>query len=210
MEEKNRADSAASSADPAVTEVRRIRRLLRELNKLADNASLTGSLKNGASEAVEMYNMALNRLRELGIDATTLFRELPTDAGFDKVGVASRLLYSYLGDEDSEAAKRPGAPNIVIGNLSGLGELDKLRDLGQTIRENLRDFLREKLDDVEGEAPVKRAAPVPPTPPTPPTPPAPPIALPPPTDAEPETIPMNSGAEPESRDAVPMPELPRR
>jgi|GEM_PF-4461227 hypothetical protein len=176
--------------DPKVIEIRRIRRLLKEINKLADHASLTGSLRNGASEAAEMYNLSLHRLKELGIDATVLFRELPTDAGFDKVGVASKLLYGYL-EEDETDTRRFHAPNIVIGNLSGLGDLDKLKDLGQTIRENLRDFLRDKLEDTEVEVNVRREKPAKSEP-----------------TSEPETVRRDAGQE--ATEPMPMPSIPNR
>lgn len=138
-------DATDTRNNDATVEVRRIRRLLREMSKLADHSSLTGSLSGGAPEAVNTYNGILRRLNELGFAPGPLFPELPADASFDRLGVASRLLSGYLTEDPEDGAPRHGhPPNIVIGSLGNLGDMDKLRDIGQTLRDNLAELIRGK------------------------------------------------------------------
>jgi hypothetical protein len=90
---------------------------------------------------VQQYNRILKRLEELDVASLTLFPPLPDDACFDRLGVASKLLESYVADEPGGDGRGVGggAANVIIGNIGGL---DDLKDLGRTIRENLPDFLR--------------------------------------------------------------------
>jgi hypothetical protein len=134
----------ARNGNEAAAEARRLRRLLREMFKMAEHAGLTGSLGDGAAEAVATYNGVLRRLGELGMAPGSLFPELPPDANFDRVGVASRLLAGYLAEEPEDGPHRHAGhpPNIVIGSLGNLGDMDKLRGLGQTLRDNLADLIR--------------------------------------------------------------------
>jgi hypothetical protein len=121
-------------------EIRRIRRLLGQIYRMAEHASLSGALANGAPDAVEKYNLILRHLESKGYDVSVLFPPLPEDSSFDRVGVAARLLEGYLAED---AEERPGkhtshGPQVVIGNMSGLEEL---KDLGKTIRENIAEAL---------------------------------------------------------------------
>jgi hypothetical protein len=111
---------------------------------MAEQASMTGALSAGAPDAVEKYNLIIAHLERLGLVSGPLFPPLPADASFDRVGVASKLLDGYLEDEDNGKQKGiHGGPNIVIGNLPDLKELEKLKDLGKTIREHLPEWLRQ-------------------------------------------------------------------
>nr|WP_309688912.1 hypothetical protein [Armatimonas sp.] len=164
-------------------EIRRVRRMIGELYSLAEHASLSGAFrKDGAMEAVRIYNDTLTVLQTHGVELQGMFAPLPSDASFDRIGVASRLLRGYLEEEDEEAfpgkVKNKGVKIMVgrHGEHSGhiaMEELGKLKDIGSVIREHLPDWLRE-------------APPAPPTPPVPPAPPSPPISPTPPhrTDDE--------------------------
>jgi hypothetical protein len=132
--------------DEKRAELRRVRRLLGQIYRMAEHASMTGALANGAPDAVEKYNLVLRHLESKGYDVSILFPPLPDDASFDRVGVAARLLEGYLAEDAEEPSHRhgrhgvhgPHPPNVVIGNLHGLEEL---KDLGKTIRDNIAEAL---------------------------------------------------------------------
>lgn len=120
------------------TEVRRIRRVLRHMYQMAENRSLTGALSGGDPEVVETYNRIHRYLTEQNILATALFPTLPPDASFARGGVAAKLLEEYLA-EDAGQDIRVTIPPIQP-------QLDELRDIGRTIRDNLPEFLRRKME----------------------------------------------------------------
>lgn len=149
---------AAGSKAAVYSEVRRIRRLLREMYKMAEHSSMTGSMTAGEADAAAMYNLILRRLNELDISAGPLFPDLPADASFERVGVASKLLYGYLEEDEEDPEQRAAraiTPNIVIGGISSLGDLDKLRDIGQQVRDNLADLIRGRVEKDKDEKKVK-------------------------------------------------------
>jgi hypothetical protein len=120
-------------------EVRRIRRMLRRIYALAEHNSLTGALQGAAPEVTETYNRILAYLTEQGILSTPLFPTLPPDASFERVGVAARLLDGYLVDDSMLPDTRVTFPPLQE-------QMDDLRDLGRTIRDNLPDFLRRRME----------------------------------------------------------------
>ncbi|MDX1932538.1 MAG: hypothetical protein SFU56_08030 [Capsulimonadales bacterium] len=124
-------------------EIGRYRRLLKQISKIATEASMTGALSDGNPVAIEQYNRILERLSAKGFDPDGLFPPLPEDASFDRVGVAAEMLSAYLVEDEGESPATR-LPNIVIGNLGSLSELEKLKDLGKQIRENLPEWMREK------------------------------------------------------------------
>ena len=68
--------------------IRKIRRLLHETKKIAETASLTGSLQGGARIAIRQYNSIRNHLQETGAIPEDLFQELDEDeCSFDELGV---------------------------------------------------------------------------------------------------------------------------
>lgn len=149
-------------------EIRKARRMLRELSQLSEHASLTGAYKSeGAVDAIQAYNQILAFVEAQEISTHGMFSTLPSDASWSRLGVSSRLLRSFLEEEEEECA--PKGVKIVVGKHGehaghiDLEELGKLKDIGAVIREHLPDFLR-----------TPPTPPAPPTPPTPPTPPSPP------------------------------------
>ena len=78
----------------------RIRRLLRETARLAEHATLTGSLPNGARSAIKQYNSVLDYLQKNGIVPSGFFAPLEEGIAFDEVGVASAQLAGFLADDD--------------------------------------------------------------------------------------------------------------
>lgn len=136
------------------TEIRRIRRVLRELGRMAHDAGLTGSLEKGARSAALQYNQVLRRLEELGALSGGLFTPLGEGVTFAEVGVSSASLAGYLEEEETpDSSSEPGEPsgehcgfgshNVILG-LGGLRELKELKELGQVIRENLPEWLKER------------------------------------------------------------------
>src|SRR5579871_3770722 len=89
-------------------DIKRIRRLLRETARLAEHASLTGSLEKGSKLGIRQYNAIRGHLQEIGAIPEDLFPELDEDeSGFDELGVATKLMEGYLDDDDEgEAAPR--------------------------------------------------------------------------------------------------------
>src|SRR6266852_4335413 len=82
-------------------DLRRIRRLLRETTRLAEHASMTGSLQGGQKVAIKQYNAIRNHLQDEGIIPEDLFQELDEDeATFDELGVVAGMLDGYLEDDD--------------------------------------------------------------------------------------------------------------
>jgi hypothetical protein len=154
------------------SELRPIRNMLRQMYRMAEHASMTGALSAGAPDAVEKYNLLIAHLERLGLVAGPLFPPLPEDASFDRVGVASKLLDGYLEghlEEEENGRQRgfSGGPNIVIGNLPDLKELEKLKDLGKTIREHLPEWLRQGAEEKKATAASEEdKVKAPPTPPT--------------------------------------------
>ena len=147
-------------------EVRRLRRLLKQMYILAEHSSLTGALTGGAVDAVEQYNRILSQLEELNLTTTLLFLPLPTDAAFDRLGVASKLLESYLTEETpegNESGSTGTSHKVIIGGVSGM---DDLKEMGRLLRENLPGFLQQRMSTAR-EAPVPAVPPTPNTPPTP-------------------------------------------
>lgn len=176
-----------STTDDNSLELRRIRRMLKQLYSLAEHSSLTGALAAGAVDAVEQYNRILERLEALGVTSGGLFKPLPEDASFDRLGVASKLLEGYLAEEtvQPERTNSGDSNNVFIGNI---GNLDELKDLGRVIRENLPDFLKKR-----GETPAPPASPVPPESPQ---------------ASEAPTAPRPTAA-PEAAAPIPMPDIVR-
>src|SRR5438067_12929381 len=85
-------------------DLRKMRRLLRETTRLAERASMTGSLQGGGRIAIRQYNAIRNHLQDEGIIPEDLFQELDEDeATFDELGVVTGMLESYLEDEDDGA-----------------------------------------------------------------------------------------------------------
>jgi len=80
-----------------------VRRLLRETGRIAEHASLTGSLEKGSRLAIRQYNAIKEHLQDTGVIPEDLFPELDEDdCGFDELGVAAKLLDGYLDDDDDE------------------------------------------------------------------------------------------------------------
>ena len=124
-------------------DIRRLRRLLKEISELAQHASLTGALREGAPSAIRRYNAVLQQLERLGAVTPGFFGPLAETAGYDELGVDSKLLAGYIKEEGFDAESLPHDPhgNVIIG-LGGLGELAELKDLGKMIREQFPDWLR--------------------------------------------------------------------
>lgn len=147
------------------TEIRRIRRLLRETVKLAEHASLTGSLEKGGRIAIRQYNHIRNHLQEIGAIPEELFQELDeNDCSFDELGIVSGMLEGYLA-EDEEVMQEGKASGKVQVGMVGLKELEDLKEIGKVIRESLPDFLRQQIQGgmpdsirIEVERAAERAA----------------------------------------------------
>jgi len=68
-------------------DIRKMRKLLRETTRLAERASMTGSLQGGGRIAIRQYNAIRNHLQDEGIIPEDLFQELDEDeATFDELG----------------------------------------------------------------------------------------------------------------------------
>ena len=167
--------------------VRKIRRLLHETKKIAENASLTGSLNGGAKIAVRQYNAIRNHLQDMGVIPDELFQELDEDdTNFDELGVTVAMLDGYLeededdsgGDPESEDSERRSGRRNPRGaehhnwrqwasSWGGIDpdEIKELKELGKMIR---------KMPGFMAGFPFSKPNfPEPPQPPEPPEPPKP-------------------------------------
>ena len=111
--------------------------------EIRQGASLTGHLSDGAPSAIRRYNAVLQHLERLGAVTPGFFGPLAETAGYDELGVESKLLAGYIKEEESDAESLPHGPqgNLIIG-LGGLRELSELKDLGKMIREQLPAWVR--------------------------------------------------------------------
>src|SRR6266700_4164161 len=90
-------------------DLRRIRRLLRETTRLAEHASMTGSLQGGQRIAIRQYNAIRNHLQDMGAIPDDLFQELDEDeASFDELGVVAGMLDGYLEEDLDEGEASEG------------------------------------------------------------------------------------------------------
>ena len=126
-------------------EIRRIRRLLRETVRLAEHASLTGSLDKGSRIAIRQYNHIREHLQDIGAIPEDLFQDLDEDeATFDELGIVCGMLEGYLVDEEEvPVAAWKGSPKVQFG-MVGLKELEDLKEIGKVIRDSLPEFLRKQ------------------------------------------------------------------
>ena len=174
-------------------DLRKIRRLLRETTRLAERASMTGSLQGGGRIAIRQYNAIRNHLQDTGVIPEDLFQELDEDeSNFDELGVVTGMLESYLEDEEetgpeSEGNQGPEDREARRGKRHAFGfgawlgpdgarfwndpnALRELQQMGEELREHLPELLKMR-DFMRGGGPVPPTPPTPPTVPTPPTPP---------------------------------------
>ena len=170
-------------------DLRKIRRLLRETTRLAERASMTGSLQGGGRIAIRQYNAIRNHLQDTGVIPEDLFQELDEDeATFDELGVVTGMLESYLEDDEEGAPEGEGEPGPEDREArrarrarrhgrfewgawlgpegAGFWNPQALRDL-QQMGEELREHLPELLKWREH---MRASQPAPPTPPAPPSP----------------------------------------
>lgn len=176
-------------------DIRRIRRLLSETTRIAERASMTGSLQGGGKIAIRQYNAIRNHLQDIGAIPDDLFQELDEDeATFDELGVMTGMLDRYLEEEEETHSEGPGEPDherdrkrrrMGRGGQWASPEvwrfwtdpqaLRDLQDLGEIMREHMPELLhlRVKLRGEEHDPPHPPHPPTPPTPPTPPQPPYP-------------------------------------
>lgn len=114
-------------------EIKRMIRLLESTAKIAKEASLTGSLKEGNKAAVRQYNSVLKRLEETNVLPEGLFPALEEDSSFDEIGVACAQLAAYLHEEPEEPRKEAKSEAPRIGDIVNIG--GNLEDIGRIIRD---------------------------------------------------------------------------
>jgi hypothetical protein len=163
-----------------------MRKLLHGTTRLAERASMTGSLQGGGRIAIRQYNAIRNHLQDEGVIPEDLFQELDEDeATFDELGVVAGMLESYLEDEDdgeeSESERGPDDAErrgrrgrrharfewgawFGPGGSRILNDPHALRDL-QQLGEDLRMHLPELL---KWRDYMRSGQPQPPSPPSPP------------------------------------------
>ena len=170
-----------SEKNPNLAEIKKTVRLLDNLKEIAGEASLTGSLSGGARTAVQQYNAIVRRMEQIGEVPAQYFPALAEDAKFDEVGVVASQLAAYIEIEEEPEAQplhHQEGPKInfeINGPVTALGDLDKLKELGEVIRQHLPGWMKTQQptetpppagasDTVENAAP---SAPAPPQPPQP-------------------------------------------
>jgi hypothetical protein len=128
-------------------EIKRIIRLLESTTKMAEHASLTGTLKEGQKVSVRQYNAILELLKNIEEIPSELFPVLEENASFDEVGVACKQLAAYLQEEEEPAKSRPRErPFLEDSPIINIG--GDLKDLGQLIREALPEWVQKGRWDI--------------------------------------------------------------
>jgi hypothetical protein len=89
-------------------EIRGIVGVLRSIADMAENASLTGSMRGGAKVSVRYYNTILKRLQALELVPQELFAPMDEEANMDEVGVASACVAAYLKGMRPDSSGREG------------------------------------------------------------------------------------------------------
>jgi hypothetical protein len=140
--------AAAADVSPRTAEIRRTHRVLIQLLKIAEHGTMTGALGRSGPDATVQFNLIREHLRTLGVEPGPLFPPLPEDASLDRVGVASRLLAAYIEDETREKERTPGPPpppaDLFARQFEGPEGLERLRQLGQALRDNLPEFFTQQ------------------------------------------------------------------
>ncbi len=116
----------------------RMLRLLRELASLAEEASLTGGLGDGAPHAAKRYNAILKYHVAQGQVPDGLFSPLPDTAGYGQIGIESRMLAAFL-DSDEENNKGKGKASKDASVLVRLAPFVDSADLAELVKEYVRD-----------------------------------------------------------------------
>ena len=92
--------------------VRRLCGVLQQITQLAREASLTGSLDQGARSAAQQFNRILQIVEQKDIVLGGLFEPLPEEASFDQIGVAAAQLIGFLEvDLAAEQSTMPHPPH---------------------------------------------------------------------------------------------------
>lgn len=127
-------------------EMRRILNLLDEIARFAEHSSLTGAMKGGGRQAVRQYNALVGHLQQNTTFPPYLLVTVEEDAPIDEVGVAARMLHSYLKPDEREQAVD------MFGRLSGIGDLKEvkeLKEIGKRIREQVPDWMKGRAVQTE-------------------------------------------------------------
>jgi hypothetical protein len=144
-------------------ELRRIVRMLDKTAKLAEHATLTGSLSNGKSYAIRSYNAVVEHLASTTEIPPALFPLLSESASLGDVGIASAQLAEYL-----RAALPEQQDNLLFKGFFTKGELGEIADLA---REHVLDQVRRRFRERDRHGRAERHDPSPPPPAPPPPPP---------------------------------------
>jgi hypothetical protein len=117
-------------------EVRHVRRMLEEIARLAEHASLTGSLEGGARSAVKRYNAMVARLKEIGAVPDAMLQPLDETASFDELCVESELLAGYLNEDngDEPEAETRRSKHLDFEMIVGLAPFLDQKELRELVR----------------------------------------------------------------------------
>ena len=103
---------------------------VRELAKLAEHASLTGTLDEGRERAIDRYNWSLSKLEEAGSIPKGMYQQLGNSATYSELAVEARLLgASASQEEESDQMKL----------MMRLAPFASKEDIGMMLRKNMED-----------------------------------------------------------------------
>ncbi|MFQ6041482.1 MAG: hypothetical protein ACE5PV_11550 [Candidatus Poribacteria bacterium] len=127
-------------------EIRRMIRLLESTAKIAQDASMMGTLKEGSKASVRQYNAILERLKETEEIPDALFPPLEEDSSFDEVGVVCKQLSAYLKEEEEPEKTRRSTGGTYHSPIINIG--GDLKDLGELIRDALPEWMKKGRVDI--------------------------------------------------------------
>jgi hypothetical protein len=136
-------------------ELRRIVRMLEKTAKVAEHATMTGSLSNGKAYAIRSYNAVVEHLASTMEVPPALFPLLAESASLGDVGIASSQLAEYLRAGLPEA----GVGDAVFGRFFNKGDLAEIAEMA---REHVLDQIRRKFRERGHDPAPPPARPAPP------------------------------------------------
>ena len=138
-------------------ELRALFHMLDHTAKIAEDAALTDTFKDGETRCITQFNNTLARLRELNAVPDGLFDELHTEASFGQIGIACHQLAAYLNEGLGTNTDAKGWFASFFGErfMENLAEEAADKPLGDMIRKAVPDFLTETtLEDIAEAFPV--------------------------------------------------------
>ena len=137
-------------------ELKGVIQMLNTTAKMAEHASMTGSMSEGQKAGIRQYNNVLKHLQETDTIPEGLFVSVEEDASFDELGVSCSQLAAYLEgmtEEPKVRNGRSGNVNAPYINMAGClpDMIPDMKEMGKMIRNAMPSWIREQMEKEEPE-----------------------------------------------------------